>query len=471
MTLRDQKKALDALFRTNFNVFLHRCVLTLNPGATFLSNWHIDAISWNLNEVMAGRTRRLIINMPPRHLKSLALSVAFPAFLLGHNPWRRIFCISYSNDLAAKHAADFRAIVESPWYRAAFPNMRIERVADSDLFTTQRGYRRSTSINATLTGLGGDCFIIDDPQKPVDAQSDTLRNNLTQWFSNTLRSRLDNKDTGVIIVVMQRVHMQDLSGYLLEQPDEWQTLRLPAIAEEDERIRTGLDTYHVRSAGEALHPERESLATLEKLRTELGSDVFAAQYQQAPVPPGGGMIRREWLRYYDAFPERNYRSKIIQSWDTAAKNGTQNDWSVCTTWLVIDREFYYLLDLTRGRYEYPRLRDTAAELAARFKPDTILIEDASTGTALAQDLKRMQHWMARLVKVEHDKISRLYVQQAKFEAGKVLLPRGAHFLRELEAELLTFPQARHDDQVDSITQALAHKLYGYDASLSWVTGD
>ena len=471
MTSHDQKKVLNALFRTNFNVFLHRCVLTLNPGATFLPNWHIDALSWNLNEVMAGRTRRLIINMPPRHLKSLAVSVAFPAFLLGHNPSRRIFCISYSNDLAAKHAADFRTVAEAPWFRAAFPNMRIERVADSDLFTTQRGYRRSTSINATLTGLGGDCFIIDDPQKPVDAQSDTLRNNLTQWFSNTLRSRLDNKDTGVIIVVMQRVHMQDLSGYLLEQPDEWQTLRLPAIAEEDERIRIGPETYHVRHAGEALHPARESLVTLEKLRTDLGSDVFAAQYQQAPVPPGGGMIRREWLRYYDELPERNYRSKVIQSWDTAAKNGTQNDWSVCTTWLVIDREFYYLLDLTRGRYEYPRLRDTAAELAARFKPDTILIEDASTGTALAQDLKRMQHWMTRLVTVEHDKIGRLYIQQGKFEAGKVLLPRGAHFLRELEAELLTFPQGRHDDQVDSITQALAHKLYGYDASLSWVTGD
>ena len=319
--------------------------------------------------------------------------------------------------------------------------------------------------------MGGDCFIIDDPQKPIDAQSETQRANVTQWFSNTLLPRLDNKETAAIIVVMQRVHMQDLSGYLLERSGEWQSLRLAAIAEEDERIRIGPETYHVRHAGEALHPARESLATLEKLRTDLGSDVFAAQYQQAPVPPGGGMIRREWLRYYDELPERNYRSKVIQSWDTAAKNGTQNDWSVCTTWLVIDREFYYLLDLTRGRYEYPRLRDTAAQLAARFKPDTILIEDASTGTALAQDLKRMQHWMTRLVTVEHDKIGRLYVQQGKFEAGKVLLPRGAHFLRELGAELLTFPQGRHDDQVDSITQALAHKLYGYDASLSWVTGD
>lgn len=470
MITRDQK-AFSALMRSDFEAFLHRCVRTLNPGATFLPNWHIKAIAAYLIDVMEGRIMRALINAPPRYLKSLAVSVAFPAFLLGHNPRRRIICISYSNELAAKHAADFRAIVEAPWYRAAFPNMRIKRVADSDLFTTQHGYRRSTSINATLTGLGGDCFIIDDPQKPVDAQSEILRNNLIQWFSNTLRSRLDNKETGVIIVVMQRVHMQDLSGFLLEQPDEWQALRLPAIAEEDERIRTGPDTDHVRRAGEALHPERESLETLEKLRAELGSDVFAAQYQQAPVPAGGGMIRREWLRYYDELPERNYRSKIIQSWDTAAKNGAQNDWSVCTTWLVIDREVYYLIDLTRGRYDYPRLRDTAVALAARYKPDTILIEDASTGTALAQDLKRMEQWAARLVKVEHDKIGRLYVQQGKFEAGKVLLPRNAPFLRELEAELLTFPQGRHDDQVDSITQALAHKLYGYDASLSWVTGD
>lgn len=183
------------------------------------------------------------------------------------------------------------------------------------------------------------------------------------------------------------------------------------------------------------------------------------------------MIRREWLRYYDDLPERSYRTKLIQSWDTAAKSGAQNDWSVCTTWLVIDRNIYYLLDLTRGRYEYPRLRDTAVNLAMCYKPDTILIEDASTGIALEQELKRMQQWSVHLVKVEHDKIGRVYIQQGKFEGGKVLLPRDARFLPELEAGLLTFPQGKHDDQVDSITQALAYKFYGYDASLSWVTGD
>jgi hypothetical protein len=229
--------------------------------------------------------------------------------------------------------------------------MRVSRAAESDVFTTKRGFRKSTSVNAALTGLGGDIFIIDDPQKPVDAQSETLRNGVTQWFSNTLRSRLDNKETGVIILVMQRVHLLDLTGYLTESSDEWTVLSLPAIAEADEQIALGSGTHFLRRAGEALHPAYESLSTLEKLRNEIGSDVFAAQYQQAPVPPGGAMIRKQWLRYYEVVPERTYRTKVIQSWDTAAKNGAQNDWSVCTTWLLHDKHFY-LLDVTRGRYEY-----------------------------------------------------------------------------------------------------------------------
>ena len=149
-----------------------------------------------------------------------------------------------------------------------------------------------------MTGLGGDIFIIDDPQKPVDAQSDIQRNRLNQWVSNTLMSRLDSKEKGVIIVVMQRVHLNDLSGYLMELGG-WTVLSLPAIAEQDERIAIGDNEFHVRRAGEALHPELESLETLKKLQRQIGSDVFAAQYQQSPVPPGGAMIRREWLRYYD----------------------------------------------------------------------------------------------------------------------------------------------------------------------------
>ena len=175
--------------------------------------------------------------------------------------------------------------------------------------TTARGFRKATSVYGTLTGLGGDIFIIDDPLKPVDAQSEAQRNGLNQWVSNTLMSRLDSKERGVVIVVMQRVHLNDLSGYLIESGD-WTVLSLPAIAEQDEVIAIGEDQFHRRRAGEALHPEFESLASLQKLQRQIGSDVFAAQYQQCPVPPGGAIIRREWARYYDHLPERTYRTEV-----------------------------------------------------------------------------------------------------------------------------------------------------------------
>ena len=176
------------------------------------------------------------------------------------------------------------------------------------------------------------------------------------------------------------------------------------------------------------------------------------------MPPGGATIKRAWLRYYEPheLPARDYRAKVIQSWDTAAKNGAQNDWSVCTTWLISDGH-YYLLDLTRSRYEYPRLRDTALALATRYKPQAVLIENASTGMALAPDLRPALRTPVNLVPIEHDKEGRLYVQQAKFEAGLVHFPKGAAFLPELEAELLSFPNGKTDDQVDSISQALNYK--------------
>lgn len=160
---------LAAVLRKDFASFVHRCVLSLNPGSPFLPNWHIDAISYQLDRIRRGEINRLIINLPPRYLKSLMVSVAFPAFLLGHNPGRRIIGISYGTDLAVKHASDFRAVVQSAWYRRVFPHMQIARALDSEIHTSKRGFRKATSIGSALTGFGGDCFIIDDPQKPVDA--------------------------------------------------------------------------------------------------------------------------------------------------------------------------------------------------------------------------------------------------------------------------------------------------------------
>ena len=242
-----------------------------------------------------------------------------------------------------------------------------------------------------------------------------------------------------------------------------------AIAQVDEQVPIGNGLFHQRRADEALHPEHESLAALERLQREVGSDVFAAQYQQAPMPPGGAMIKRDWLQYYrkEDLPERTYRTKVIQSWDTAAKGGAQNDWSVCTTWLVVDKKWYYLLDLTRGRYEYPQLGSIAVALAERYKPDAVLIEEASVGLALAPELKKILTRPVKPIPVEHDKRGRLYVNQDKFEAHLVFFPKGAPFLPELEMELLSFPQAKHDDMVDSISQALSYQVSGYNHHAKW----
>ena len=216
-------RVLEALLRRNLNAFVEKSFSTLAPGQAFVPAWHLQAIGWQLERVRRGEIRRLIINMPPRSLKSIMTSVAFPAFLLGHNPAQRIICVSYSGDLAKKHANDFRALVEAPWYRDLFPGARIgKKDSETEIELTARGFRLATSVGGTLTGRGGQLIVVDDPLKPDDALSEAKRSAANQWFANTLLSRLDDKRTGAIVIVMQRVHMDDLTGFLLSQSDEWE---------------------------------------------------------------------------------------------------------------------------------------------------------------------------------------------------------------------------------------------------------
>jgi predicted phage terminase large subunit-like protein len=447
---------LDAIDRYDFPTFVRRCFRTLSPGTPFLPNWHINALSFHLDQVRLGKVRRLIVNQSPRSLKSIVSSVAFPAFVLGHEPTKRLIVVSYSSELAAKHANDFRAILKSEWYRRLFPATRISRMKDTEVevATTRGGYRLATSIDGTITGRGGDIIIVDDPLKPIDALSDPRRERVNEWFNHTLLSRLDNKQHGAIIVVMQRLHVDDLSGNLSKASDEWHLLSLPAIAEEEQQIQIGKDLYHPRRVGDLLHEEREPLSVLKTLQSRLGSDTFAAQYQQCPIPPGGAMIRRTWIQRYDRPPEIGASSYIVQSWDTASKAGGENDFSVCTTWLIEAQKFY-LLHVLRGRFDYPELKARAISHAQHYKPSRILIEDSGVGTALIAEMQRVG-LTAIAVKPERDKITRMSIQSGKFESGQVFLPREAPWLPDLEAELFAFPNGRHDDQVDSISQALAH---------------
>src|SRR6266508_341126 len=237
---RIDEHMIQATLRADFASWVRKCATLLSPGQVFASNWHHLAMAHALEEVRLGRSRRLIMNIPPRSLKSITASVAFPAYVLGHNPSARLVCVSYSNDLTAKLSNDFRAIVTHPFYRALFPHMRIDRNTEEELTTDHYGGRLAVSVGGTLTGRGGDIVIIDDPLKPQDAFSEARREWVNEWFRSTLLSRLDDQTKGAIVIVSQRVHLNDLSAFVMELHPGWKLLALPAIAEEDQDIPIGL---------------------------------------------------------------------------------------------------------------------------------------------------------------------------------------------------------------------------------------
>lgn len=454
----DRQAALGAILRKDFASFLAKTFPEVSGGDNFLPNWHIEAIAWELEQITRGESTRLIVTMPPRYLKSIAISVAWPAWMLGHNPQLEFVCVSYSGDLAAKHASDCRAVMQSDWYQRIFPKTRLKKgnMAEMDFRTTEGGGRLSTSVGGTLTGRGGDIIIIDDPIKPDDAQSETTRRAVLKWYSNTLTSRLNNKKTGSIVLVMQRLHEEDLAGHLLEGGG-WRHLSLPAFAETDLEIALGGGrTKHFRE-GEVLHSERESREQLEQLRRSMGSATFSAQYQQSPVPAEGLHIKRRWLRYHDGNIGFQQGDQIVQSWDTASKDGVFSDYSVCVTALIRKREVY-VLDVYRAKLQFPDLKRQVETLARQWESKVLLIEDAASGQQLIQVLRNeaprgVPRPIAR--KPEGDKVTRFAAQSSRIEAGALLLPETALWRADFERELLGFPNLKHDDQVDAITQLLA----------------
>jgi predicted phage terminase large subunit-like protein len=229
---------------------------------------------------------------------------------------------------------------------------------------------------------------------------------------------------------------------------------LPAIADAPHEVALDEGTVYRRPAGQVLHPEREPLAVLDELKAAMGSQAFSAQYQQAPILPGGALLKATWFRSYARAPERRPEDRIVQSWDTASKASQTNDFSVCTTWLMRGKD-YYLLDVFRKRLEYPDLRRAILSQVAAHAATPVLIEDAGTGAPLVQDLRREGRLRPIPIRPERDKIVRLEAQSAVIEAGHVLLPETAPWLDDFRAEILAFPYGRYDDQVDSVSQFLA----------------
>lgn len=298
MTIEISRRLAKLAAQTDFTSFLRMVVGTVSPGTRYQHNWHIEAIAAHLEACAKGDIRRLIINMPPRMLKSITVSVAWPAWLMGHDPKKRIMAASYAQSLSVKHSLDCRLLMQSAWYKSIFLQTELAHDQnEKDKFvTTKRGHRIATSVGGAATGEGGNILIVDDPLNPLQAQQRSMREAANQWFDHTFATRLDDKKRGAIVVVMQRLHADDLSGYLLKKKG-WELLSLPAIAPIDMQIvRGGFRKY--RKAGEVLHEAREDAQMLEEMKRDLGSANFNAQYQQAPLGDDEGMVKLGWFARY-----------------------------------------------------------------------------------------------------------------------------------------------------------------------------
>ncbi len=453
MTMKDKRRALNALLANSLMAFAERALATFQTEP-LVFGLHLYAIAYALERVERGEIRRLAIAAPPRSLKSFLASAAFPAWVLGRNPRRRIVTASYSLDLAHSFALQTLRIVKEPWFHNVFPGVWLDpqRASVDEMRTLQGGYRITTSVGGTLTGKGGNIFIIDDPLKAGEADSEAARAAAREWFKTTVASRLDNPAKDAIVLVQQRLHVDDLFG-LVQELGGWTLLELPAIWTKSEVIPIEDSLEWLPKPGNLLEPDRIGEDDLARLKKEMGTANFQAQYQQQPESPAGNLVKMEWFGRYDQAPSPDAFEAIVQSWDTAMVPGEGNDYSVCTTWGILGMRLY-LLHVFRAQLNYPDLHKELNALRDRYAAVFVVVEKMGSGVSLCQDLRQGgAQWIAPLGP-EGGKISRLPHESAKIEAGMVLLPKNAPWLKAFEAEVAQFPHGRHDDQVDSMSQFL-----------------
>jgi predicted phage terminase large subunit-like protein len=420
----------------------------------FTNPAHQVLLASKLEAVERGEIKNLIVTLPPRHLKSETCSIRFPAWYLGRNPQRAIIGCSYSDNKAYTFSYAVRETLMSQRYQRLWP-LKLQTTGAMHWQLTGKNDLRPSYIAAGvgggITGEGADLLIIDDPVKNFEeANSETVRESMWSWYTTVALTRLQRDSAK--IVIMTRWHKDDLVGRLLKvaegnpKADQWEVLHFKAISDK----------------GEALWPEKFPVDYLEKIRAGqiadpempgAGSRAFEALYQGSPVNAEGNIVNRNWWKFYDSRPESFKR--IIHSWDTAFKTKAENDYSVCSVWGETDHG-YYLLDLWRRKVEYPELKSSAINLYNRDKAQSVLVEDKASGQSLIQELRRDTSLPLLAVKVDTDKIARVYAITPLIESGRVFLPRSAPWLHDFMEEISAFPNGEHDDIVDSLSQALKY---------------
>lgn len=443
--------------------YLSEFVLFTMP--IYQMGWVHEEVCRELDAFLAAVKRhespRLMITMPPRHGKSELATRRFPAYAFGRDPNMTVISTSYSADLASRMNRDVQHVMEGEQYRRLFPQSALaekrafgpgasSRTSSFFEISGHSGSYRSAGVGGGITGMGGDILIIDDPLKDrAESDSPTIREKVWDWYTSTLYTRL--APGGGILLIQTRWHMDDLAGRLLEaertgEGDKWRCVNFPAIATEDETHRC---------TGDALHPERYPLSQLLSIKAALGTRDWESLYQQRPTPDGGAIFRKEWLRYYLPKDLPDKFDKLLISWDMAFKDSEDSDYVVGQVWGKHGARFF-LLDQVRGRMGFTATVQEFKELAEKW-PAAVekLVEDKANGPAVIDSLR---HKVTGIIPIEPDgsKTARAHAVTPLFEAGNVYIPhpQSCAWAGDYESELLQFPAAAHDDQVDATTQAL-----------------
>ena len=435
---------------------------TIEPGSDFNDNWHIDAISEHLQAVVEGDIKRLIINIPPRHMKSISVAVTMPAWTWTFAPAKKFLYASYASGLSIRDSVKCRRLIDSPWYKNHFGEafrLTGDQNQKQRFENDHTGQRIATSVDGALTGEGGDIIVIDDPHNVREADSMAVREGVLDWWDQAMQSRFNDPKTGAFVVIMQRVHEGDLTGHILanEVGDEWDHLCLPARYEigHPTKTRSSLGFTDPRTKeGELLWPNRIDDKTLSNLERSLGTYASAGQLQQRPAPKGGGILKSEWWVPWegDELPEIEY---VLQSWDTAFSIKEKSSYSARTTWGVFRHRgamCAMVLEAWWDRVTYPELRKIAQESYEEYDPDAVLIEKKASGQSLLQDLR-----MAGVPVIEYspdrDKQARAHASSALLEDGRIYFPKGKKWAKNLIDICAAFPAVENDDIVDTCTQA------------------
>lgn len=454
----DAEKARRSLY-----AFVKKYWHIVEPGTPFVDNWHVEAICNHLEAVTAGDIIRLLVNMPPRMLKSTIISVMWPAWEWATKPHTRWLFSSYASALSIRDSVKCRRLIEHAEYQRDFGegfNLVKDQNQKVRFENDKTGYRLATSVDGGTTGEGGDKIVCDDPHNVKEAYSDTIRAGTITWWREAMSTRGNDPKTAAKVIVMQRVHADDLSAYVLSEGG-WQHLNLPNEFEEKSRIVTSIGWTDPRTKdGELLNPRRIGPEELAAVKKELGSLAYAGQFQQRPVPASGGFFKLSWWGYYGdkagKFKLPSSFDMLMSSWDCTFKDVPESDYVVG---LVIGYKapYYYLLEEVRGQFDYPTTKREIKLQAARYPGlHAILIEDKANGPAVISELKGK---FGRIVAVnpEGGKMSRAAAASPVVESGEFLLPHpdmGLPWVKPFQDEAGGFPLYTYDDRVDAMTQAI-----------------